>query len=84
LEDFAEISVIQKQRHWRKLAVAPGLGLTLTDSAPSEVSTLGGTNNDDLGGGDGVFGCKAVIALLAVLFICVYACGVVFVVCECV
>ena len=51
---------------------------------PFEGSTLGETNNDDLGDGDGVFDCEAVVAPLAVLFVCGFACRFVLVVCECV
>jgi len=44
---------------------------------------LGITNNDDLEGGDGVFDCEAVVAPLAVLFVCVFVGGVVLAVCAC-
>jgi len=60
----------------------------LGDSAPSEGSTLGETNNDDPGGGgDGVFDWHAVLAHrwpFCWLLVCGSVCGLVLVVCECV
>jgi len=48
------------------------LGLTLGfDSAPSEGSTLGLTDNDDLGGDDGDSDYSAVVAPLLVMSSCV-------------